>query len=141
MAEHEEQVMRRKQDAGDYLKPGPANEKGLSMSIEKVTSSVFLFLLARGSCFLLAVRSAGRLRDRRRLVGLAVVARGPQLFLGFCGRSRFNCLRRDPTFQPAHFGRVYAAYGGFLSSCLFCGVGYWMATSLIAMMWWVQRSV
>ena len=37
-----------------------------------------------------------------------------------------------PTFQPAHFGRVYAAYGDFLLFCRSCGVGFLTATGLIA---------
>jgi small multidrug resistance family-3 protein len=39
-----------------------------------------------------------------------------------------------PTFQPAHFGRAYATYGGFLSFFLFCGTGSWMGTRQTGLM-------
>jgi small multidrug resistance family-3 protein len=71
------------------------------MSIEKVTSSVFLFLLA-GLCEI----GGGWLvwqwlrEDRSFSWGLA-------------GAIVLIAYGVIPTFQPAHFGRVYAAYGGF----------------------------
>ena len=40
----------------------------------------------------------------------------------------------DPTLQPAHFGRVYAAYGGFSLCCHFCGAGFSTAIGRIGSM-------
>lgn len=36
-----------------------------------------------------------------------------------------------PTLQPANFGRVYAAYGGYLSFFPYYGVGKWIKCCLI----------
>lgn len=37
---------------------------------------------------------------------------GAQWFIGFLGAASLICYGIIPTLQPAHFGRVYAAYGG-----------------------------
>ena len=50
---------------------------------------------------------------------------------GVLGGSMLFLYGVIPTFQPAHFGRVYATYVGFLLSCLFCGVGLLTAIDLI----------
>jgi drug/metabolite transporter superfamily protein YnfA len=47
------------------------------------------------------------------VAGLAVDQRRSPLVLGFAGRAGALSLWCGPTLQPAHFGRVYAAYGGF----------------------------
>lgn len=71
------------------------------MSIEKVAGSVFLFLLAGlfeiGGGWLMWQW----LRESRGLLW------------GLLGAIVLIAYGIVPTFQPAHFGRVYAAYGGF----------------------------
>jgi small multidrug resistance family-3 protein len=71
------------------------------MSVGAVTSSIFLFLLA-------GLREIGGgwlmwqwLREGRGL---------PWGLIGGLILILYGII---PTFQPAHFGRVYAAYGGF----------------------------
>jgi small multidrug resistance family-3 protein len=71
------------------------------MSIDKVTSSVFLFLLA-GFCEIGGGWLVWQwLRENR------------SFSWGFVGALVLIAYGVIPTFQPAHFGRVYAAYGGF----------------------------
>jgi small multidrug resistance family-3 protein len=71
------------------------------MSTEKVTSSVFLFLLA-GLCEIGGGWLVWQwLRENR------------SFSWGFVGALILIAYGVIPTFQPAHFGRVYAAYGGF----------------------------
>jgi small multidrug resistance family-3 protein len=71
------------------------------MFIEKVTSSVFLFLLA-GLCEI----GGGWLVWQW-------LREGRGLSWGLFGGLILILYGIIPTFQPAHFGRVYAAYGGF----------------------------
>ena len=71
------------------------------MAGDKVVSSIFLFLVA-GLCEIGGGWLVWQwLREGRGLTwGLA----GGLVLILYC---------IIPTFQPAHFGRVYAAYGGF----------------------------
>ncbi len=71
------------------------------MPIEKVASSVFLFLLA-GLCEI----GGGWLVWQW-------LREGKGLSWGLFGGLILILYGIIPTFQPAHFGRVYAAYGGF----------------------------
>jgi small multidrug resistance family-3 protein len=71
------------------------------VSIEKVTSSVFLFLLA-GLCEI----GGGWLVWQW-------LREGRGLLWGLIGGLILILYGIIPTFQPAHFGRVYAVYGGF----------------------------
>ena len=71
------------------------------MSIERVANSVFLFLLA-GLCEI----GGGWLVWQW-------VREGKGLSWGIIGGVILILYGIIPTFQPAHFGRVYAAYGGF----------------------------
>lgn len=72
------------------------------MPIDKIANSVFLFLLA-GLC---------------EIGGGWLVWQGLREGRGFSwgliGGAILILYGIIPTFQPAHFGRVYAAYGGFL---------------------------
>ncbi len=52
------------------------------------------------------------MRDRGRLPGLAVVKRGKEFLAFLFGAIVLILYGIIPTFQPANFGRVYAAYGG-----------------------------
>jgi small multidrug resistance family-3 protein len=71
------------------------------MAIEKLTSSLFLFLLA-GLCEI----GGGWLVWQW-------LREGRGLLWGLIGGLVLIFYGVIPTFQPAHFGRVYAAYGGF----------------------------
>ena len=51
--------------------------------------------------------------DRRGLSRLAMVEERSPLGNGGAGGADPDPLRNRPTYQPAHFGRVYAAYGGW----------------------------
>jgi hypothetical protein len=53
----------------------------------------------------------GSLRDRWRLSHVALVAGGSGVAGRCAGRARASALWHRSTFQPAPFGRVYAAYG------------------------------
>lgn len=71
------------------------------MALEKLVNSVFLFLLA-------AVCEIGG--------GWLVwqwLREGRPFSWGGIGAGALILYGIIPTFQPAHFGRVYAAYGGF----------------------------
>jgi small multidrug resistance family-3 protein len=71
------------------------------MSMGAVTSSIFLFLLA-GLCEI----GGGWLMWQW-------LREGRGLPWGLIGGLILILYGIIPTFQPAHFGRVYAAYGGF----------------------------
>lgn len=71
------------------------------MPIEKVASSVFLFLLA-GLCEI----GGGWLVWQW-------LREGRGFSWGLLGAMVLIAYGIVPTFQPAHFGRVYATYGGF----------------------------
>lgn len=71
------------------------------MPIEKVASSVFLFLLA-GLCEI----GGGWLVWQW-------LREGKGVSWGLLGGLILILYGIIPTFQPAHFGRVYATYGGF----------------------------
>jgi drug/metabolite transporter superfamily protein YnfA len=71
-------------------------------------------------CQTLALRVAGMdcadeiaLIDRWRMAGLAVATRRQKKRMWIVRRRRLDLYDVIPTFSPAHFGRVYAAYGGF----------------------------
>jgi small multidrug resistance family-3 protein len=71
------------------------------MSADKVVSSVFLFLVA-GLCEI----GGGWLIWQW-------LREGRQFSWGLIGALVLILYGIIPTFQPSHFGRVYAAYGGF----------------------------
>jgi small multidrug resistance family-3 protein len=71
------------------------------MSADKIISSVFLFLVA-GLCEI----GGGWLVWQW-------LREGRGLSWGLFGGLILVLYGIIPTFQPAHFGRVYAAYGGF----------------------------
>lgn len=71
------------------------------MSAYRVADSVFLFILA-GLCEI----GGGWLVWQW-------LREGKGLFWGVLGGLILVLYGIIPTFQPAHFGRVYAAYGGF----------------------------
>ena len=71
------------------------------MSADKVVSSVFLFLVA-GLCEI----GGGWLIWQW-------LREGRKFSWGLIGAFVLILYGIIPTFQPAHFGRVYAAYGGF----------------------------
>lgn len=71
------------------------------MSMNRIVYSVLLYLLA-GLCEI-----GGGWLVWQWLRG------GKGVFWGLIGGSVLILYGIIPTFQPAHFGRVYAAYGGF----------------------------
>ena len=71
------------------------------MSVDKIVSSVFLFLAA-GLCEI----GGGWLVWQW-------LREGRNLSWGLIGAFVLILYGIIPTLQPAHFGRVYAAYGGF----------------------------
>lgn len=71
------------------------------MPAEKITNSVFLFLLA-GLCEI----GGGWLMWQW-------MREGRGFSWGLIGALVLILYGIIPTFQPSHFGRVYAAYGGF----------------------------
>ena len=71
------------------------------MSMNRIVYSAFLYLLA-GLCEI-----GGGWLVWQWLRG------GKGVFWGLIGGSVLILYGIIPTFQPAHFGRVYAAYGGF----------------------------
>lgn len=71
------------------------------MPMNRIVYSVFLYLLA-GLCEI-----GGGWLVWQWLRG------GKGVFWGLIGGSVLILYGIIPTFQPAHFGRVYAAYGGF----------------------------
>jgi small multidrug resistance family-3 protein len=71
------------------------------MAVEKILGSLFLFLLA-GICEI----GGGWLVWQS-------LREGRSAFWGIAGGLLLISYGIIPTFQAAHFGRVYAAYGGF----------------------------
>jgi small multidrug resistance family-3 protein len=92
------------------------------MPITTVANSLFLFLLA-GLC---EIGGGWLVWEWLR--------EAPGLSWGIFGGAILILYGIVPTFQPAHFGRIYAAYGGFSLSCRFCGVGHLMGISRTGLM-------
>ena len=77
------------------------DKRGVEMSTSRVAYSLFLFVLA-GLCEIGGGWFVWQwLRE------------GKGLLWGLIGGVVLVLYGIIPTFQPAHFGRVYAAYGGF----------------------------
>lgn len=74
---------------------------GAKMTVDKVAHSVLLFVLA-GLCEVGGGWLVWQWLREGRGFTLGLVGGVTLIFYGII-----------PTFQPAHFGRVYAAYGGF----------------------------
>jgi len=74
---------------------------GAKMTVDKVAHSVLLFVLA-GLCEIGGGWLVWQWLREGRGFTLGLVGGVTLIFYGII-----------PTFQPAHFGRVYAAYGGF----------------------------
>ncbi len=65
---------------------------------------------------------------------------GAAWFIGTLGAAILILYGIVPTYQPAHFGRVYAAYGGiFIVLSLFWG-GVWIASRPTGLTCWAGPS-
>ena len=71
-----------------------------------------------------AILSSGPHGDRWRSPSFALVKRKKTIALAFLGAIILFVYGVIPTLQPAHFGRVYAAYGGIfiISSIVWCRI-------------------
>jgi small multidrug resistance family-3 protein len=65
---------------------------------------------------------------------------GSHWSIGLLGTALLFLYGIVPTYQPAHFGRVYAAYGGWFIVLSILWGGRWIASRRTAWIWSVASS-
>src|SRR3970040_1328090 len=89
------------------LKPNPNVRRPNPGNFRRMNDGIFDCPISRSF-------SPGRcLRNRRRVAFVQWLRQGRGISWGWIGGLGLVLHGIIPTFQPAHFGRVYAAYGGF----------------------------